>query len=91
MGTLIGAAGELATWPKEVSDPLPMPKNSMVLEPVSATAKTPKVGSISMAPGFNPALIDVADFWGGLLEKSGKSAMFVAAALLGTGIVLLAT
>src|SRR5215472_16134490 len=68
VGTLIGADAVLVTCPKEVSEPFPMLKNSMAFEPVSATARTPRVGSISMALGFNPAGNGGVDLVGAPLE-----------------------
>src|SRR6516225_9120690 len=88
VGTFIGAVDVLITWPKEVNEPFPILKNSTALEPVSATAKTPRVGSISMALGFNPTPDSLPEMIGGEVEKSGKRAILVTDGLLGFGGVV---
>src|SRR5689334_11340581 len=95
VGTLRGACGVLPTVLKSVRDAGvggfvaaggTIEKNFTVFDVGSATARMPRLGSISIEEGFVPAGIPtefVTD--GGRTEKFGKTAMLVTASLLTRG------
>ena len=68
-----------------VSAPVAIVKNCTTLEPVSATARIPSRVSISTAPGFVPAGVPGPTTDGGVVEKSGNTAMLVTDGLLSAG------